>query len=352
MGTVVYRIHFTVEDLARTRVAPVPPPLMELSSSVRTLQTGGHPVRFGAWRSRARARLRPDARMVMDLIPPRGWAPTFLAPAEAGGVRELLERVRGTPRSRIRRDLAHVAEWHPLPPWTRGLADDPDLLRRLCDSLDHAFDVLLAPSWERIASATAADRAVRVRQALDGGIEGLLAGLLPSRIRWNPPVLELAMLSGFDGDLHLEGRGPLLVPSVFGPNAPSIDIDAQPQPVLRYPLGGAGSSDSPPLFPSGGRSEGRSEGRSGGRAGGRSALSALLGPTRAAVLRAIAEHPGCSTKELAARTGIASSSASEHTTVLRSAGLIRTVRHRNTALHSPTAVGISLLDAPDAPEPG
>ncbi|MEU1789863.1 helix-turn-helix domain-containing protein [Streptomyces sparsogenes] len=340
MGTVVYRIHFTVEDLARTRVAPTPPPLMELGSSVRTLQTGAHPVRLGAWRSRARARLRPEARMVVDLTPPRGWSPTFLTPADVGSARELLERVRATPRSLIRRDLAHVAECHPLPPWARGLADDPDLLRRLCDSLDHVFDVLVAPLWERITSATAADRAVRMRQVVDGGVEGLLAGLLPSRIRWNPPVLELAMLSGFDGDLHLEGRGLLLVPSAFGPDSPAIDIDAQPQPVLRYPIGGAGSSDSPPLFPSGARPQGRS------------ALTALLGPTRAAVLRAVAEHPGCSTKELAARTRIASSSASEHTAVLRSAGLIRTVRHRNTALHSPTAVGIALLDAPDPPERG
>lgn len=32
--TVVYRIHFTVEDLARTRVAEAPPPLWELSISL------------------------------------------------------------------------------------------------------------------------------------------------------------------------------------------------------------------------------------------------------------------------------------------------------------------------------
>ncbi|MEK8144171.1 winged helix-turn-helix domain-containing protein [Streptomyces sp. M10(2022)] len=78
----------------------------------------------------------------------------------------------------------------------------------------------------------------------------------------------------------------------------------------------------------------------------RSPLASLLGPMRAAVLHAIAERPGCSTKELAALTGIAPSSASEHATTLRTAGLIRTVRHRNTALHSPTTVGVGLLNAP------
>jgi DNA-binding MarR family transcriptional regulator len=62
------------------------------------------------------------------------------------------------------------------------------------------------------------------------------------------------------------------------------------------------------------------------------------------VLTAIAEHPGCSTKELAAFAGLASSSASEHATVLREAGLITTTRHRNTALHSPSQLGLNLLN--------
>ncbi len=72
----VYRIHFTVEDLARTRVER-PAPLLELSAAIRTLQSRSHPVRFGAWRRSACAALRPEARMVLDLVPPGGWAPTF-----------------------------------------------------------------------------------------------------------------------------------------------------------------------------------------------------------------------------------------------------------------------------------
>ena len=46
---------------------------------------------------------------------------------------------------------------------------------------------------------------------------------------------------------------------------------------------------------------------------------------------------------LAAFAGIAPPSAGEHATVLRQAGLIHTVRHRNAALHSPTSLGMSLL---------
>lgn len=66
----VYRIHFTLEDLARTRVAE-PPPLLELSAALRTLRERGHPVRFGAWRHAVR-----DA-----LDPARAWSSNSFRPA-------------------------------------------------------------------------------------------------------------------------------------------------------------------------------------------------------------------------------------------------------------------------------
>ncbi|MEV0224739.1 hypothetical protein [Streptomyces sp. NPDC050704] len=80
--------------------------------------------------------------------------------------------------------------------------------------------------------------------------------------------------------------------------------------------------------------------------GPRSPLASRLGRTRAAVLHTIAEHPGCSTKELATLTGLVPPSAGEHATTPHEAGLIRTVGHRNTALHSPTTLGTGLLNTP------
>ncbi|MFW6695684.1 winged helix-turn-helix domain-containing protein [Streptomyces sp. MAR4 CNX-425] len=333
-----YRIHFTTEDLARTRVTQ-PLPLLELGAAVRTLQTRGHPLHFGAWRHAALACLRPEARMVLDLVPARGWAPTFLTAARPGDPADLLERIRATPRSQIRRDLAHVAEWQPLPPWARGLADDPALLRRLCDSVAHVYDVLLSPHWAHITDEAVADRGLRMRQVLTGGVAHLLGQLHPPSIRWRSPVLEVALPSGYDGDLRLEGSGLLLTPSVFGAGAPAVDIDADPQPVLRYPVGGGPSGGgTPPDGPAAGPAPAASRARS--------AVASLLGPTRAAVLQTIAEHPGCSTRELAALARILPSSASEHATTLRTAGLVRTVRYRNTALHSPTALGLAVLTSP------
>lgn len=332
----VYRIHFTVEDLARMQVAH-PPPLLELAAAVRALQSPGHPIRFGAWRRAALAALSPKARMVLDLIPPRGVAPTFLTAAGAGSPAEVLEQIRATPRSLIRRDMAHVAEGRPLPSWARHLADDRHLLQEVCDGLQHVYDVLLSPHWAHVTSAAVADHAMRLRQLLTGGAEALLTSLNPRRIAWKPPVLEVSLLSGIDGDLHLGGRGLQLVPSLFGVEAPSIDIDAEPRPVLRYPIGCGHPLDTPFLLsaPAGPASS-----------GARSPLAALLGRTRAAVLHAVAENPGCTTKELASLTGITPPSASEHATTLRAAGLIRTVRHRNTALHTPTSLGLTLLNRP------
>ncbi|MEV0443741.1 winged helix-turn-helix domain-containing protein [Streptomyces spectabilis] len=356
----VYRIHFTVDDLARTRVSSCSLPLMELSAAVRTLQQRGHAGRFGAWRRRALADLRPEARMVLELIRTRRWAPDFLTRADAGPPEEVLERVRATPRSRIRGDLAHVAADWPLPSWARQLADDRELFRRLCDSLDHTFSVLLSPHWQQITSNATAEEGMRMRQALTGGMEHLLTTANPHCVRWSAPVLEVTMASGLDGDLHLQGRGLLLVPSYFGPRWSAVCTASQPQPVLTYPAhslwdgselrGGSGPSDGSGPWDGSSPWDGRSRGAPPPQAERHrappSALVALLGPTRAAVLSAVAEHPGCSTNELALLTGVAPSNASRHATTLRGAGLVRTVRYRNTALHTVTSLGTTLLDSP------
>ncbi|MBO4207017.1 helix-turn-helix domain-containing protein [Micromonospora echinofusca] len=60
-----------------------------------------------------------------------------------------------------------------------------------------------------------------------------------------------------------------------------------------------------------------------------------------------AHRPGCTTSELGATARISLSSASEHATVLRAAGLITTTRRRQSVLHVLTPTGRSLLNASD-----
>ncbi|QXE38063.1 winged helix-turn-helix domain-containing protein [Streptomyces sp. GMY02] len=330
----VYRIHFTAQDLARTRVAETPRPLVELSAAMVTLQGRTQPVLLDAWRRRAHPRLSGEARMALSLVPLLGWSPGFLAPAEAGTPEEVLEQVSATPRQQIHADMAEIAEKQALPTWARDLADDATVRKGLYDGLSQLHALLLAPYWTQITDHFAADRTVRMRHLLSGGVERLLAQANPQWMRWSPPVLEIrTVLREISHDLHLEGRGLLLVPSVFLTSSASVWDHETSQPLVTYPV----SHDDPMrrltfLTPESAVPKTTA------------AVAALLGHTRAAVLNTVAEHPGCTTKELAALVSISPASASEHATVLREAGLIRTMRHPNTALHSPTGLGTALLN--------
>ncbi|GGX88686.1 hypothetical protein GCM10010358_48300 [Streptomyces minutiscleroticus] len=114
------------------------------------------------------------------------------------------------------------------------------------------------------------------------------------------------------------------MPSVFCHRTPVTLIDPELPPALVYPV-----VQSPVLFadPTAPAPD--------------NALARLLGPNRAAVLRAAAE--GGTTGELASRVGVSRSSASEHATVLRDAGLIVSARHRNAMIHTCTPLGRSML---------
>ncbi|WP_392674639.1 winged helix-turn-helix domain-containing protein [Streptomyces sp. LN785] len=331
-AVMVYRIHFTIQDLARTRVAEAPMPLHELELAARAVQSRSEPARLDDWRRRVRAQLSAQARMVLALMPAVGPSPGFLSPAKAGAVEELLDLVRGTPRERVRTSLREAAHHHPsLPAWTRRLADDASLFAELCTGLGHLHASLLAPYWTQFTEHLAADRALRMQHLLDGGVEQLLTQTNPRWMQWKAPVLEIRMINGADRDLYLEGEGFLLIPSMFCTRA--VVTDGRPVSVsypadqdrrpreLTTPAAVSGHAHSP-------------------------GVSTLLGRTRTVVLTTIAEHHGCSTKELAARAGIALASASEHATVLREAGLIRSLRHRNSVLHSLTPLGLALLNTP------
>src|SRR5690242_7862562 len=91
----VYRIHFTAADLARTRIAAAPRPLLEVIMAMRLLQERTPAVRFDAWRHQVRVRLRHSARALFELVPARGYTPMFLAPNAPGTVAEQLDLVRG-----------------------------------------------------------------------------------------------------------------------------------------------------------------------------------------------------------------------------------------------------------------
>lgn len=308
-------------------------PLVELAVAARALQDRSQPVRLDSWRQKSKGRLSAEARLVLSLEPPIGFSPTFTSPARMGSFEDVVETVRATPLREVGAELAALAKLQKLPSWSRSLAYDPELFQRLCDGLTDLYDVLLTPYWSAICDLYVADRAVRTRHMLQGGVDQLFRQANPQWMRWDPPVLELRMPNGIDHDLYLEGRGVMLVPSIFRLYS-MVDPAGDPQPFITYPAGLYQQIDRFTLFA-----------EESPVTGGPSALAALLGATRATVLRTIADHHGCTTKELAALVGISSPSASEHATILRGAGLISTTRYRNTVIHSATELGVALLGA-------
>ncbi|HEX6076445.1 MAG TPA: winged helix-turn-helix domain-containing protein [Micromonosporaceae bacterium] len=82
---------------------------------------------------------------------------------------------------------------------------------------------------------------------------------------------------------------------------------------------------------------------------GSSKLTNLLGDTRAAVLSVIED--GCTTTELPRRVGVSLPSVSRHATTLREAGLVTSVRQRNTIIHTLTPLGQALIRATTSKSP-
>jgi DNA-binding transcriptional ArsR family regulator len=316
------RIHFTPEDLARTRISAGPQPMWEILLSTNRLRGRDGDVVFGGWRRSVAARTPAATRLLTDLWPVVGYAVDFLTPtAAAPSLDDALEALLRTPRRRLRTDLAVLAGSHKLPAWTTELADGcPDTLRRLVTAVDQYFAACLAPYWVRVRARLDQERTRIGATVVDRGWESVLAGLHPTA-RWHYPVLEMGY--PVEHDLYLNGRGLHLVPSFFCWGLPTTFLDAEFEPTLVYPIEHAvGWSDPDDA---------------------RKPLAALLGRTRARVLEELGERPG-TTSDVAFRTGTSLPTASQQAGTLRAAGLVETRQNGQSVLHSITPLGRALLN--------
>jgi hypothetical protein len=328
----VWRIHFTAGDLQRIQVSPTLGPLAETVMALSLLRCPVAPSGlYNRWRGQVKGRVTPQMAALANLIPAgskgvdlctlTGPAPTF----EQG-----LQALMAMPRDHYLVEIEYVAMRHKLPEaaWAVAEADSPARFE-LAQAARAAHRALVAPYWRRIQACLHAEQVARSRVLALGGPERLLASIQGELLRWRPPVLELHMPCDFD--VHLEGRGLTLVPSVFVGAMPSLHRnpnDETAAPVLVLPVADERVRnghlwDSP---------KDRTI-----------ALAALVGRNRAAVLSAIAE--GGTTTEVASRVGISLAAASQHASVLRSAGLIITRRQGSSVLHVLTPLGAELLQA-------
>lgn len=332
------RVHFTARDLVRTQVAQTPDPMWETVLSTHMLRSRYARVEFAEWRHRVRRDLRRHGLvrrtgLLSSIAPDRSYFPDFLTPPEGLlGVAEGVEAILATPRSRIRAELTRLDEGSGAPAWAWGLTDRAAEVRTgLGGTLAAYHRRAVEPYWARVLDRAAVDRARRVRALRAGGVPAMLSTFGP-HMRWRAPVLEVA--SPMDRDLHLEGRGLTLIPSHFCWNHPVPFADPDLPPTLVYPLPRDGRWLDHAADPGG---------------AAHPALDRLLGPTRAAILRTTTDAPN--TTEVARRLDVSRASVSQHTAILREAGLITSHRHDNNVLHVITALGSALLrqTVPDEP---
>lgn len=342
------RLHFAAEDLARLRVTPLGP-LAETVLSLRTVQRRDRAVLFGGWRGRTGPRISADGRETARFLSPTagGLVDLFTLTGAADTLDEGLERLVSAPDERLRSEFSV----RPAPreaSWTTGVMDaDPRAVRRLAAALKSCHQVAVSPYWGPMEQHLRAETTRRGRLMVQSGVEALLRSLHPMAV-WNAPVLEIPGYRPVlqpETDFRLSGRPLVLAPSVFcGPvpqlfAGPENDTVVMVYPALHDPVDAAALWV--PSAPA--RHIGASV---------PPALSALLGHTRAVVLCVIADHPACTTTQLARRAGVSPASASEHATTLRKAGLTALARERKTVLHTLTHLGHTLLNTNGSAQPG
>ncbi|MFK8849164.1 DUF5937 family protein [Streptomyces sp. Ac-502] len=320
-------MRFGADDLLRIRFAISP--LCETHEAVRTLlRTDRHGYHL-PWLRRMRAALAGLDLSALRLLMPSpqpGYTPDFLGPPPESSLapfEEELARVRATDPAVAHAELAKSLACTPgaaESPRGRAMLTDPTAaVRELADATERAWHALLAPDWPRLRALLEAEVAYRSRQLASDGLEKLFADLSP-RITWSGGTLTVRTRAHFLQIQELDGRGVLLMPSVFV--WPDVVSAYEPhwQPTVLYPARGIGGLwQEPEAGP---------------------ALARLLGVNRAAVLVALDEP--ASTTALAQRLGLAPSSVSAQLSVLRGAGLLTSRRHGHEVLYERTPLGIAL----------
>lgn len=331
------RVHFTDRDLTNVRVSTAPDPMWETVLSLHRLRAREVDApAFSSWRRRVRQELpsrsvRPQLRLLSTLVPTRGYFPDFLTPPRAvATLRDGLSALRDTPPHRFRRDLAHGARERTPPAWARSLATgDRDTVDLLATAVKDVRQAVVIPAWHDTEAGVDAERNRCAEVLLSRGLDGLLRSF-DWVTSWDGHLLTADY--PYDLDLRLDGRGLRLLPSYFCWRQPVALADPTLPPVLVYPIPRRRSRS--PRITSARREQ---------------TLIDLLGRTRARVLTATANGP-LTTSDLARRTNLAVSSASEHLAVLHAAQLVRRRREANTVLHALAPAGEALLE-PTEEEP-
>lgn len=325
----VLRINFTADDLGRLRLARATDWMWEVVLSLHLVQSREMRMVFDPWRLHLTSHSSGlcDVVAFLNAVNPRAsYFPDFLTPAtESGSLCDGLDALRSTAASQFRVQLAEVAKTRALPAEVQALArGDQDAITHLCDAVRVYHEAAIAPFHQCIDARLADVRIGYARTMATCGSEALLRSLGPG-YDWRPPVLLTPY--PYDFEVHLEGRGLVLIPSFYCVRYPVTVFDRELPPVLVLPVthhvGWLSGGHRHPLV------------------GG--TLSDLLGDTRAKILD-LAANSELSTGVIADKLYISAQTVSYHTKILRDAGLIASNRDGASVVHHLTGMGAALVN--------
>ncbi|NUR32248.1 MAG: winged helix-turn-helix transcriptional regulator [Catenulispora sp.] len=317
---------FGPADLARCRFAVSP--AFETLAAVRDATGPQGPGHHRRWLEGVRSAV-PGLGLepIVLLQPRRGYTPDFLAPpptAPVGDFDAELTRIAATPAPVVRREielsLSYTAGARESAAGRLLLGDPAEVLSLLTQLIRGAWETLVAPYWPQVRAVLEADVAYQSRRLAEGGLDRLFTDLHPT-VHWTGDTL----IRDPGGDEHhdLDGRGLLLMPSVFKWEEVVVITDPPWQPTLIYPARGLGNAWEP-----------RPDTTA-------AALTKLIGRTRAHLLTGLDEP--ASTTRLAHRHALALGTVSEHLAVLRDAGMVVGERHRHEIRYRRTGLGDAVV---------
>ena len=294
--------------------------VLALLRQVASGQPNGRP----AWPPTAISRtLRPSARFAAHSFTACGTTVipeccTPIPPLADVSVAEQADRLRDMPPDVLTDELQADSDGHVFPPQWRAAAQRPH--HWLTSMADASLDTwaALQPRWH--AATPQLDREVRRvgTAAVRGGMEALLNSLHP-RISYAGGVLAVAF--PHDRCVSLGRRRLALIPMIANRDALAVSFERPEVCYVGYPIRPSSPST---------------------RAEANSALALILGPLRAATLRAL--YQPLTVSELAAAVQCAPTTTTYHLQQLAAAGMITRERRGTSIWVSRTIRGHKLID--------
>ncbi|NJP89407.1 hypothetical protein HCN51_08100 [Nonomuraea sp. FMUSA5-5] len=290
---------------------------------------GGEPSGVPAsWRHAVREALPASAALIGPLLNGSGcpWTPRSLT---------LVDSARTTSMSTLLRELeeldpqelaAEVARHFgdSAPPFWQRILDDPEAFLAVYVKVVRAAATVIEPLWARADSLFARETEPIGAAVVSGGLDAVLTGLSPS-LRYLDGRLRLPRVPA-GARPGLDGRRLVLVPLASGFKASMYGVERDDLVWIGYPLPGLG----------------RIVTRAAPAPSQDSALTRILGPIRAGILRASSWEPSVS--DLARHLHLSLGTITYHCDQLTAAGLLHRERRGREVRLRLTHRGAELLD--------